>query len=109
MNQQNNIKLYALLFIACLVTNGHPILANAQSSAPAAVSSASGTSMTRAERRAQHKAERKAARDQNRAEIKTMTQGGYRPGLDIANYPQNAQQAAKTAASAPASVGAPQH
>jgi hypothetical protein len=51
------------------------------------------------------KAQRKAARAQKNAELKTLEKGGYQPGQDTADYPQNLQSAEHKAASQ-APVGA---
>jgi hypothetical protein len=56
------------------------------------------------------KAQRKAARAQKNADLKKLEKGGYQPGQDTADYPQNLQNAErKTAPPSPGGASGASH
>jgi hypothetical protein len=64
-----------------------------------------GASTPKQVQKSQRKAARKAARGKNNAELKTLEQNGYQPGMDQAKYPENVQDAERKAAATKGASG----
>lgn len=93
MLQRRGAIVRILATLGCMSFLGGAAPAHAQEGSGATAAPAASTP------KQIRKAERKAARAKKNAQLKTLEKGGYQPGMDTADYPQNLQNAEHKASS----------